>query len=187
MEYRDLYIEGKNVTRIVKALSSDTRIQILDLLDAGDLNLQTIAKRLGLGKTNALTHINILEEAGFIKTNYVPGTVGNQKICHKNYDRLIFNFSPRKDDGKRDYYEISLPVGNYFDFEVYPPCGLASKDNVIKKWDDPLVFFDIERVKASIVWGAYGFLEYKIPCVNLLNPMTDRKSKLLRSFPHKAK
>jgi predicted transcriptional regulator len=34
---------------------------------------------------------------------------------------------------------------------------------VIKKWDDPLIFFDIERVKASIVWGSYGFLEYKVP------------------------
>lgn len=163
MTFRDLYIEGKNVTPIVKALSSDIRLEILNLLEGGELNIQAIASQLGLSKTNALAHINILEEAGFIKTRYVPGTVGNQKICVKVYDRLIYNFSTKKETDRNECREYLIPVGNYFDFRVYPPCGLASKENVIKRWDDPLVFYDVERVKANLVWGAHGFIEYKIP------------------------
>ena len=164
MNYRDMHIEGKNVSQIVKALSSEVRLEILNLLSLEDMNIQTLTDRLGLGKTTVLTHLNILEEAGFIKTNYIPGTVGNQKICQKVYDRLIFNFSPGKAEAdKQNYYEVNVPVGNYFDFEVYPPCGLASKNNVIKKWDDPEIFYDPERVGAGLVWCSYGFIEYKIP------------------------
>jgi len=163
MAFRDLYIEGKNVIPVVKALSSDIRLEILGLLEDGELNIQSIAKRLGLSKTNILTHINILEEAGFIKTRYVPGTVGNQKMCSKVYDRLIFNFSRKSRSDANQYREYFIPVGNYFDFSIYPPCGLASRENVIKKWDDPEVFYDIERVKADLVWGSHGFVEYRIP------------------------
>ena len=164
MSYRDLYIEGKNVTKIIKALSSDVRVKILELIEDEELNIQSLVEKLDLGKTTVLTHVNILEEAGFITTRYVRGSVGNQKICTKIYDRLIYNFSPhKKGPDKPNFFEISTNIGNYFDFEIYPPCGLASKNNVIKKWDDPSVFYDTERVKTSNLWCAFGFVEYKIP------------------------
>lgn len=161
---KDMYIEGGNVTPVVKALSNDVRLQILNLLSDSDMNVQTLASHLKLSKTAVLTHVNILEQTGFIKSQYLSGSVGNQRICHKMYDRLIFNFDPGKTDvDEITYYETEIPVGNFFDFEVWAPCGLASHNNIIQKWDDPAVFCDIKRVNAALVWTAFGYLEYKIP------------------------
>lgn len=162
--YRDLFIEGRNMAHIVKALSNEIRIQILELLENREMNIHEIQEKLGLSKTTVLMHLGVLEEAGFISTYYVPGTVGHQKFCRKEYDRLIFNFTPMKEaDTNKNYYEVLVNPGNYFNFEIYPPCGLASKDNVIVRWDDPSVFFCKERVDAAMAWCAYGYLEYRIP------------------------
>lgn len=164
MSSRDLYIEGDNTAPIVKAISSDIRLKILELLDKNDMNIQMLAAKLGLSKAAVINHVNLLEVAGFITTHYVPGTVGNQKFCSKAYDRLIFNFSPEKENGeRRQYYELEVALGNYFDFSAYPPCGLADNSHIILKWDDPSVFFSTKRVSAQLAWMAYGFLEYRIP------------------------
>ena len=118
---------------VVTALSSDVRLKILDLLDQQDMNIQKLGAKLGLSKTAILNHVNVLEKAGFITTRYVPGTVGNQKLCSKTYDRLIFNFSPSQhNEDRRQYYEVEIGVGNYFDFSVYPPCGLADEGHIIQ-------------------------------------------------------
>lgn len=168
MESKDLYIEGNNVTKVVKALSNDIRIKILNLLSDDDMNVQTIATHLNLSKTAVLAHINLLEESGFIKSKYLSGSVGNQRVCHKIYDRLIFNFNPSKSEyDDIVYYEKEILVGNYFDFEAYPPCGLANNHSIIKKWDDASVMCDAERVTASLVWTAFGFIEYKVPVDSL--------------------
>jgi predicted transcriptional regulator len=163
--YRDLQIEGRNMTPIVKALSNEVRVQILEFLEKQDMNIQSIQKQLNISKTTVLMHLKILEKAGFISTYYVPGTVGHQKFCKKEYDRLVFNFTPGNDIANvhTDYYELNISPGNYFNFEVFPPCGLATKENVIIRWDDPSVFFSRERITASILWCSYGFVEYRIP------------------------
>lgn len=164
MALNNLYIEGSNVTKVFKALSNDIRIEILNLLAYDDMNVQAITDKFNLSKTAVLTHINILEESGFIKSEYLSGSVGTQRVCRKVYDRLIFNLNPNKvDEDDTVYYEQEVLVGNYFDFEAYPPCGLANNHNIIKKWDDVIVMCDAERVTASLVWTAFGFIEYKIP------------------------
>lgn len=164
MASRDLYIEGQNVTRVVKALSSDIRLRILDLLDEQEMNIQMLEEKLQLSKTAVVNHLNTLEEAGFITTRYVPGSVGNQKMCTKVYDRLIFNFTPQRENGeRRQYYEVEVSPGNYFDFQIYPPCGLADEGHIIHKWDDPAAFFAAERVRAQIAWCSFGYLEYRFP------------------------
>lgn len=164
MASRDMYIEGLNVAKVVKALSSDVRLQILNLLDEREMNIQMLKERLQLTKTAVINHVHVLEEAGFISTRYVPGTVGNQKMCTKLYDRLIFNFTPQcESDERHPYYEIEIKPGNFFDFQVYPPCGLADERHIIQRWDHPDVFYDPERFKACLVWCAYGYVEYRIP------------------------
>lgn len=41
---REMCIEGKHMAPVIKALSSEERLQILDMLTHEDLNVQTIAK-----------------------------------------------------------------------------------------------------------------------------------------------
>jgi predicted transcriptional regulator len=165
LHYRDLQIEGLNMAPIIKALSNEIRLRILELLDKHEMNIQSIQKHLNISKTTILMHLRVLEKAGFISTYYVNGSVGHQKFCKKEYDRLVFNFTPHRDEDStnKDYYELTIDLGNYFDFEIYPPCGLATKENVIIQWDDPSVFFSTERVKACLLWCSYGFVEYRIP------------------------
>ena len=90
---------------------------------------------------------------------------GNQRICHKVYDRLIFDFNPqtKSDADDEAYYGTEVPVGNFFGFDAWAPCGLASHSHIIRKWDDPSSFCDVERVNAALVWTAFGYLEYRIP------------------------
>ncbi len=163
MSSKTLHIEGNNVTKVVKALSNDIRIRILQMLFASDMNVQQIAARLNLSKTAVLTHINILEESGFIKSQVLSGSVGNQRICSCVYEKLVFDFILDKYDDEGIYYESEIPVGNFFDFEAYAPCGLATRHSIIKKWDDPSVMCDVKRVTADLAWIAFGYFEYKIP------------------------
>lgn len=159
-----MYIEGRHMAHVVKALSSDVRLQILDMLTENDMNIQTVSQKLGISKTAALMHINLLEKAGFITTFYLNGSAGNQRICHKEYDRLVFDFDGQRAMGDdANYYETSIPMGNYFLFNAWPPCGLAQHNQIICHWDDPSVFCDVARVGASLVWTSYGFFEYLIP------------------------
>jgi len=161
---RDMYIEGNDAARIVKALSNNIRLEILDLLNEREMSIQVFCKRLNLSKTAVINHLNILESAGFITARVVPGAVGNQKLYQKAHDRLIFNFTPQlENEDRKQYYEIELSPGNYFDFLAYPPCGLVDEAHIIQKWDDPSVFFGTERVNACLVWMSYGFLEYRVP------------------------
>ncbi len=162
--YRDKYIEGRNAARIVKALSNDYRVQILEILDEEDSTIQNIMARVRLSKTALMSHLYALETTGFISSTMVRGSVGNQKLYHKEYDRLIYNFTQARENAENEqYYEIRTGVGNFFDFKIYPPCGLATEEHIIQKWDDPSVFFHPDRVKARLIWGALGYVEYRVP------------------------
>jgi predicted transcriptional regulator len=153
------------MSRVIKAISNEARIRIMEILEDEKINIQIIQKRLNLSKTAVLTHLKLLEKAGFISTYYLSGTRRRQKYYRKEYDRLIFNFTPDRWSGKDPptYYEINIPLGNFSNFEIFPPCGLATRENVIRRWDDPSVFLSPKRIGASLLWCSYGFIEYRIP------------------------
>ena len=69
---------------------------------------------------------------------------------------------------QRAYIEQSIQVGHFTAFQVYPTCGIATKEKVIGQFDDPRYFLDPERVNAAILWFGKGYVEYKIP--NYLRP-----------------
>jgi predicted transcriptional regulator len=56
-----------------------------------------------------------------------------------------------------------MPVGLYTDFEVHPPCGLCSRDEIIGFLDVPDTFLNPKRAVASLIWFERGFVEYKFP------------------------
>ena len=182
---REMCIEGKHMAPVIKALSSEVRLQILDMLTHEDLNIQTIAQKLGISKTAALMHINLLEKAGFINTVYRNGPTGNQRICHKVYDRLVFDFDDMHGaDDEQNYYEAEIPVGNYFAFDVWAPCGLAKVNRLIHHWDDPAVFCEVDRINATLFWTAFGYVEYLIPLRTLFDDK--RVSRVKFSFESSA-
>ncbi|MHA6531351.1 ArsR/SmtB family transcription factor [Paenibacillus sp. BAC0078] len=146
---------------IFKALSSEIRIQILELLAGNqELNLNEIAKRLNLSNGAITMHIKKLEESGLIEINTSVGKHGIQKVCYLNKDKLMVDLRSKDIN---NLYEVEIQVGHYSNYQAVPTCGLATKDSIIGDFDEPRYFADPQRIDSEIIWMAEGFLEYRIP------------------------
>jgi predicted transcriptional regulator len=156
----------KSGLNIFKALSSEIRLEILELLTKHQsLNLNEIAGKLNLTNGAVTMHIKKLEEAGLIEINTAVGKHGIQKICYLNEEKLLVELSSKEID---NLYEVEMKVGHYSDYQALPTCGMATKDSIIGDFDDPRYFADPQRINAEIIWLTEGFLEYRIP--NYIKP-----------------
>jgi len=151
---------------IFKALSSDVRIQILNLLsEYKQLNMNDIAEKLKLSNGTITMHIRKLEECGIIKINILTAKHGIQKICCLHEDKFIIDIGVTEVENS---YEAEIGVGHYSSYDVSPTCGIATKDSLIGEVDNPSYFADPQRISSDILWFRKGFIEYRIP--NYLKP-----------------
>lgn len=143
------------------ALSSETRLRIIELLAEKPQNIGQLAKSLGISGAIVTRHINLLEEAGIVKTESLTGKRGRQKLCYlaAKQVQLLFPASARHESTG----QLSIPVGQFVAHSVKPTCGLASTEGLIGVCDDPRYFSAPEKAKAAIVWFRTGWLEYSIP------------------------
>jgi predicted transcriptional regulator len=146
----------------LKALASEPRWRILEYLTEGERSVNEVAQALGMRPSTAAAQIKILEEAKFLHTELLPAAHGLQKVCTRTYDNLCVQL-PTAPASQGNSVEVVTPVGTYTHFEVSPTCGLASPDSLIGYLDDPLSFYEPERVQASLVWFRSGYLEYSFP------------------------
>jgi predicted transcriptional regulator len=88
-----IVVKGDNVTNVAMALSSPTRIQILNYIKGKEVDMQQIAELIKQSKANASAQMRILEGAGLVKTIYRPGVRGVKKVCTTNVKevRLILD------------------------------------------------------------------------------------------------
>lgn len=151
----------KNINA-VKALASEPRVQILNLLKKDPLNVNDIASLLNLPQSTAATHITILEKANLLSTKTIKAKKGNQKICYPSFSEIIIQFPdvPKEQD---NYLDVEMPIGIFNNFEVTSPCGLCSSESIIGYLDIPDSFLNPDRVKAGLIWCGSGFFEYKFP------------------------
>jgi len=151
----------KSGLTIFKALNSDIRLEILDLLRIhSSMNLNELAEKLRLTNGAVTMHIKKLEESGLIAITTAVGKHGIQKICYLNEDTVTVDL---KNQDAENLYEYQIKVGHYSDYYVEPTCGLATKDSIIGEFDDPRYFADPEHIHAGIVWFSKGYVEYRIP------------------------
>lgn len=157
---------------VAKALSSPTRIEILQLLYYNSLNVGEIAERLSIPASSAALHIKILEGAQLINAELQPGTRGSMKLCSRKSDfvTIRLNGMPQNVNETRS---VSMPVGGYTGCDVMPTCGLASLEGYIGQEDDARSFFLPERLGAQLLWSSGGYVEYCFP--NLLPPGKELK------------
>jgi len=76
-----LTVKGQNVANVAMALSSSTRIQILNFIKEKEVDMQEVAELIKQSKANASAQMRILEDAGLVKTSYKPGVRGVKKVC----------------------------------------------------------------------------------------------------------
>jgi len=81
--------EVSDVIKVAKALSSLTRIKILQMTSKEDIDVSRIAARLNQTEANISAQIKILEAANLLVSRYEPGMHGVRKICSTHVDTVI--------------------------------------------------------------------------------------------------
>ncbi|OMF01851.1 transcriptional regulator [Paenibacillus amylolyticus] len=159
---------GTDATSLIiyEALASEARLNIVRLLlQNREMHINALSKELYLSKAIVSTHVSKLQKAGIVGSRMKRENGGTYKYCFILQEFMTINLSPEPVDAP--YHEVSIPVGQYTDYEASPTCGIATTTQMIGQYDTPACFMDPDRVNAGILWLARGFLEYKIP--NYLN------------------
>ena len=159
MPYHIKELSASQSVAIFRALASTSRAKIIELLSERDRNINELSAALGLAQPSVTKHVQILEEAGLVESDYSAGPQGAQKRCRRVHDRLIVELASTEPK-QEGVSEIEVPIGMYTQFEAVPTCGLANRERFIGHLDNPVSFFLPERATAQIVWSAGGFVEY---------------------------
>jgi len=147
--------------KVYEALASDIRLKIIDLLYIKEMHIKELAAELYLSNAVVSSHVNKLEKAGIVGSVMRRVNGGTYKYCYVTTEFMQIKLSPPQKEVR--YNEFVIPVGHYSNHEAMPTCGIATTKKIIGHYDDPLSFFNPERVDAGILWFARGFVEYKIP------------------------
>lgn len=147
---------------IFKALGSDVRVQILNiLLENNNMSMNELASRLNITNGALTGHIKKLESSGLINTSSESAGHGNQKICSVHLDKILIDLE--KPEDFQNVYNTELKVGHYSSYNICPTCGLASSKALIGEVDDARYFEHPDRYNADILWFTKGYVEYVIP------------------------
>lgn len=147
---------------IFKALGSDVRVEILNiLLENNNMSMNELATRLNITNGALTSHIKKLESSGLITTSSESAGHGNQKICSVHLDKILIDLE--KEEDFANVYNTELRVGHYSNYQICPTCGLASSKALIGEVDDARYFEHPERYNADILWFTKGYVEYVIP------------------------
>lgn len=154
--------DTEEILTIAKALSSEPRLRILKLLDNNVMNISEIAARLDMPVSSTALHIRLLEDAGLVITQPLPGIRGSQKLSGVRVESVTIDIKPSsKIHSPFKTYYSSMPIGNYFDVDIKPPCGIVSKEGFLSADDDVGIFYRPDHVHAQLIWFAQGYLEYR--------------------------
>jgi predicted transcriptional regulator len=155
---------------IFKALASPVRLAMLKALIDKPANISELAERFSLPLSSAALHVRVLEEAGLIFIQETKGIRGSQKICAIHFEDLYLNMAPKRNNETptRDVV-FRMPLGNYFDCTVSPPCGIAGSKGPIGIDDASSTFYSAARTHAQLIWFTSGYLEYRFAIMNIQN------------------
>ena len=147
---------------IFKALGSDMRVEILNLLlENNNMNMNELASRLNITNGALTGHIKKLENCGLITISNEAAGHGNQKICSVHLDKILIELDKKNEN--ENVYNTELKVGHYSNYKINPTCGLASSKALIGEVDDARYFEHPDRYNADILWFTKGYVEYVIP------------------------
>lgn len=167
MEKKSLDLQHKDLVVIARALASEVRIDILQLLCKESLKVNEIAERLGIPASTAALNVKVLEEAGLIYCDLQPGIRGSMKVCYKQIEELNINLNMKENENRTEI--ISMPIGNYVDYKVSPTCGIVNEKGHIDDEDEPRCFYNPLRTTAKLIWFGSGYVEYRFPNAGIQN------------------
>ncbi|TCT42816.1 ArsR/SmtB family transcription factor [Martelella mediterranea] len=159
-----LVVDPEKDPHIIKGLAAPARISVLKLLRRkGPLNVKEIGELLKLPQSTVSLSVQLLEEAGLIRTESQRARKGNQKVCSSIYDEVVISFGDAAEERRDDAIEVAMPVGLYTSFDVSAPCGLCTTEGIIGLLDVPDAFLDPQRMRAGLIWFTRGSVDYQFP------------------------
>ncbi len=159
----------ERIVTTCKALSSPVRLQILDMLQNTPRSLQEIAAILDIPLSSTALHIKTLENAKLVVTETQPGIHGSMRVCVCSMQSFHLETLDAETNSANKTVSLDMPIGNYFNCEVQPTCGLANEDGAIGAYDSTNSFYSPIRNTAQLLWFNHGFVEYRFP--NICNPL----------------
>lgn len=148
---------------IYKALSSEVRLQILQILANEPSTITQLSKQLHLSKPIVCRHIKTLENAQLIHLIDDSSSPDKRiKLYSLSVETIQISF-PKQLFLPFQYKTLEIKLGYFSDVEAFSSCGLASSESVIGAFDDPRSFALNERINASLLWLTNGYVEYMIP------------------------
>ena len=156
-----LLVDPDKDKSVVKAISSQPRIHLLrELVRTPGVNINALAAASGMPQSSVSAHIQVLEDAGLVRTEVHRAKKGSQKVTFAVYDEVILAFRPAEEKIQPNRIEVSMPLGLYTNSVVTGPCGICSTEGIIGLLDVPETFMDPERMKTALLWFTSGFVEY---------------------------
>ena len=148
---------------VCKALSSKSRLEILKYMGRQPAIISDLSSKLNIPLSTMTMHIRILEEAALITVTPLPGSRGSQKLCGVVANSITVEILKGllKPNSTELLFKQDVPIGNYFNYQVISPCGIASDEGYIASIDDTDGFASPERLSAQILWFTQGYLEYR--------------------------
>ena len=83
--------DEKLIIKLAKALSSQTRYDIVKLLIDKEMDISSIAKKMKQTEANTSAQIKKLEDAGVLESRYEPGAHGVRKVCKTKINKIILD------------------------------------------------------------------------------------------------
>lgn len=158
-----IHLDDKDkLVDICKALSSPIRLDILHFLALKPAIISDVAAEFNIPLSSAALYIKVLENAGLIYAQTIPGSKGSQKLCGVLVNSIEINMFHDVFEPKPTFlYQESMPIGAYFDYHIKPSCGMASEISNLGFEDNISVFTTLSRFKAQLIWLSQGYLEYR--------------------------
>ena len=123
---------------IFKALGSDVRIEILNiLLDNNSMSMNELASRLNITNGALTSHIKKLESCGLISISSESAGHGNQKICSVHLDKILIDLERQEDI--LNVYSTDIKVGHYSVYRICPPAVSPRTRPLSVKWMTPAI------------------------------------------------
>ena len=159
-----LVVDPSEQPDVLRALASELRVGMLKLLQVeGAMNVNDIATRLNQPQSTISSNLQVLVDAGLVRTESRKARKGNQKICHSLFDEVLVMFKDDPGAVRANTIEVAMPLGLYTSCDVSSPCGLCSTTGIIGLLDVPDTFLDPDRMNAGLIWFTRGYVEYQFP------------------------
>ncbi len=85
-------LDTEDLKRLAKAINTETRRKILQVLTHGLMDISKLTKELNQSEANISAQIKILQDTGIISCQFIPGDHGTRKVCRLNYSTFVIEF-----------------------------------------------------------------------------------------------